>query len=269
MPATGAAWRSRCCRISRKLSIWPFSAPTTYTWFLNGEDITDRDPSWSSSDSITIELDEECGENEIRVIADDGTCDDEDSGLIDVNRRPVAEIARADVGDCDGTLSYSAAASTDCNGAELSYVWDFDGDGVTDSTEEAGTWLYDSCGEQPVTLTVSDGDCDSEPVSTIVYVNESPAAGLAVSASDAHCLEIAFEVTSADCDELQTSDLYSESLSSVTDFGDGSDPVADASGVHRYDDCGIYLVSTTTTDASGCSDTVVREVTLDVIAEVE
>ena len=41
-------------------------------------------------------------------------------------------------------------------------------------------------------------------------------------ASDAHCLEIAWEVASTDCDELQDSDLYAEVLSSVTDFGDGS-----------------------------------------------
>jgi len=245
------------------------SAPTSYTWFLNGEDITDRDPSWSSSDSITIELDEECGETEIRVIADDGTCDDEDSAVIDVNRRPVAEIGSADVGACDGMLTYSAAASTDCNGAELSYAWDFDEDGVIDSTDESGSWLYDSCGERAVTLTVSDGDCESEPVSTVVYVNETPAAGLAVSASEDHCLEIAYEVTSTDCDELQSSDLYTEALGSVTDFGDGSAPVTDGSGVHRYAECGVYLVSTTTTDASGCSDAVVREVTLDVIAEVD
>jgi hypothetical protein len=245
------------------------SAALSYTWFLNGEDITGRDPGWSSSDSITIPLDEECGEAEVRVIVDDGTCDDEDTAAIDVNRKPTAEIARADVGDCDGTLEFSAAASADCNGAALSYAWDFDGDGVTDSTEESGSWLFASCGERTITLTVSDGDCESDPVSELVYVNEPPTAGVAVSASDAHCLEIAFEVSSLDCDELQTSDLYTEALSSVTDFGDGSAPVTEASGVHRYAQCGVYLVSTTTTDAAGCTDTVVREVTLDVIAEVD
>lgn len=247
----------------------PRDTEVSFRWFLNGEEITDRNPSWSTSDSIEIPLDEECGENEVRVEVSDGLCTDEDAAAIDVNRPPVAEIASLVSDPCDGTLSYSGAASTDCNGAELSYAWDFDGDGVVDSTEESGTWAYGSCGERTVTLVVSDGECESEPVAALVYSNEPPAAGLGISASDAHCLEIAWEVASTDCDALQESDLYSESLSSVTDFGDGSPPVTDASGVHRYAECGTYLVTTTTTDASGCSDTVVREVTIDVVAEVD
>jgi hypothetical protein len=241
----------------------------SYQWFLNGEDITARDPSWAGSDSITIDLDAECGENEVRVVVDDGTCTDESSAVIDVNRRPVASIGQAVVSACDGELTYSGAASTDCNAAALSYAWDFDGDGLVDSVAESGTHSYSGCGDRTITLVVSDGDCESEPVSATVHVNEPPAAGVAVSASGAHCLEIAFEVASTDCDELQASDLYAESLTSLTDFGDGSPPVADASGTHRYAACGTYLVTTTTTDSSGCTDTVSREVTVDVVATID
>ena len=250
-------------------AVTPRASELSYRWFLNGEEITDLDPAWASSDSIEIPLDEQCGETEIRVEVDDGTCFEEGTAVIDVNRRPVAEISALGVDPCDGTLSYSAAASVDCNASELTYAWDFDGDGVVDSTDESGTWAYESCGERSVTLTVSDGDCDSEPVSGAVYVNEGPTAGLAVTASGVHCLEIAYEVTSADCDELQDSDLYTEALTTVTDFGDGSPAVEDPSGVHRYAECGTYLVTTTTTDASGCVDAIVREVTIDIVAEVD
>ena len=30
------------------------SATLAYQWFLDGEDVTDRDPSWATSDSIVI-----------------------------------------------------------------------------------------------------------------------------------------------------------------------------------------------------------------------
>lgn len=247
----------------------PRSDPLAYRWFLNGEDITDQDPSWASSDSITIPLADECGENVVSVIADDGACEAAADSTVNVNRQPTAAIARASVDACGQTLTYSAASSTDCNGDPLTFEWDFDGDGVVDSRTESGTHVYEGCGERLVSLVVSDGACPSEPDSRTVYVNEPPTAGLVLSSAAAHCLEVAFEVTSVDCDELQVSDSYSESISSVTDFGDGSPPAADGSGVHRYADCGTYEVTTTTTDASGCVDSVTRTVTVDVVAEVD
>jgi uncharacterized repeat protein (TIGR03803 family) len=40
-------------------------------------------------------------------------------------------------------------------GATLSWAWDFNGDGVTDSTAQNPTWTFNSPGPYPVTLTVS------------------------------------------------------------------------------------------------------------------
>jgi hypothetical protein len=249
-------------------AVSPRPGAVTYQWFLDGEDITDRDPAWAGSDSITIQLGDECGSHQVGVIVDDGTCQVEDTQAIDVQRRPEALIGEANVDACTGVLHFSGTGSSDCNGTPLTFAWDFDSDGVIDATGEAGTFAYAGCGDRLITLRVSDGGCDSEPASVLVAVNAPPEAGLAINPSAASCMEIAFEVTSSDCNLTQPSDLIAESLSSITDFGDGSAPVMDSSGTHRYAACGTYVVRTTTTDAAGCSDFVERTVTVDVIAEV-
>jgi len=250
-------------------AVSPRADQISYRWFLDGEEITDRDPSWAASDTITIVLGDECGPHEVSVEVNDGTCVVEDTSPIDVQRRPEALIGAANVAACDGILTYSGSGSSDCNGTPLAFAWDFDSDGVVDATDEEGTFDYSGCGDRLVTLVVSDGGCDSEPASLLVFVNEPPEAGLAISASAASCLEISFEVTSSDCNLTQPSELVAESLTSVTDFGDDSAPVHELGGTHRYAACGTYVVQTTTTDASGCSDVVERSVTVDVVAEVQ
>ena len=250
-------------------AVSPRMGSVTYRWFLDGDDITDQDPSWATSDAIVIPVGAACGPVEIRVIADDGTCEVEDSATIDVNRAPEAVIGRADVGACTGMLAYAGDGSADCNGTALAYAWDFDGDGVVDSTDASGTHAFSGCGDRLIRLVVSDGACESEPVEIAVHVNAPPEAGIAIGPSPAHCLEIAFTVASTDCDLTRPSALYTESLSTVTDFGDGSAPATADSGVHRYSDCGTYAVTTTTTDASGCTSSVTKQVTVGIVAEVE
>jgi hypothetical protein len=250
-------------------AITPRGTSVTYRWFLNGVEVTDLDPAWATSDTIVIPLALECGPTSVGVLVDDGTCIVEDEEVVDVNRKPVAGIGLAEVEPCDRVLSYAGSASSDCNGSALGHAWDFDSDGVIDSTDPDGTFLYSDCGERLVTLLVSDGECDSDPVTTRVYVNAPPEAGLVVRPSGAHCLEIAFDVTSTDCDLAESSDLYTERLENETDFGDGSATTTEITGVHRYAACGTYVVTTTVRDASGCVESVERMVSVDVVTEVE
>ncbi len=250
-------------------AVSPRTGAITYRWFLNGDEITDRDPSWATSDTIVIGLADECGPQAVRVVVDDGTCQADDAASVDINRAPVAQIGTALVDPCTGLLTYAGTGSQDCNGSPLAFAWDFDGDGIVDSTLESGTHAFTGCGDRTIRLVVHDGECASPPADTTVHVNAAPEAGLTVGPSAAHCLEIAFQVTSSDCDLTVPSASYVESLTSTTTFGDGTPPTSDPAGVHRYATCGTYLVTTTTTDASGCSSTATREVTIDVVADVE
>jgi len=241
--------------------------PYTYQWFLNGEDITDDDPTYSTSDTIVIPLEDECGPTEVSVIVDDSVCVVEDEATVDVNRRPVARSSLA-VGDCDLTLLYDGTGSDDCNvDDELTFLWDLDGDRMPDSTDPSGAFTYPTCGEKAVALVVIDeAGCLSNPVLDRVYANEPPAAGMRVGGGD--CLEILYASTTVDCDLLQTSDLYTESLETLIEFGDG-ESTTDLMGSHEYPTCGTYEMLLTATDAKGCTDTAGRTVTIETVFDIQ
>jgi hypothetical protein len=118
-----------------------------------------------------------------------------------------------------------------------------------------------------VTLVVADGECIGEPVRQPIHVNEPPVASLRV--MPAECLSVDWASASTDCDLLRPSPLYTESLSQSIDFGDGSPVETGTSGTHEYAACGTYLLTLTVTDASGCTSTDVRELTLTAVLTVD
>ncbi len=87
-----------------------------------------------------------------------------DSGLYRIihnaggNRSPVAEAtANVDNGDAPLTVTFSSAGSRDPENTALSYAWDFDGNGSTDSSAAAPSHTYTAKGAFTAKLTVTDG----------------------------------------------------------------------------------------------------------------
>jgi glucose/arabinose dehydrogenase/PKD repeat protein len=74
------------------------------------------------------------------------------------NRAPVA-VAQADVtsGPLPLTVQFDGTASTDPDGDTLTFAWDFEGDGVVDSTDPAPSHTYESAGTRYAELSVDDG----------------------------------------------------------------------------------------------------------------
>lgn len=74
------------------------------------------------------------------------------------NRSPVA-VAQADrtSGPVPLTVQFDGTASSDPDNDPLTYAWDLDGDGTTDSTEAEPSHTYDTPGSVLVELTVDDG----------------------------------------------------------------------------------------------------------------
>ncbi|MCM3659930.1 PKD domain-containing protein [Georgenia satyanarayanai] len=66
--------------------------------------------------------------------------------------------------------------STDPDGPLSAWAWDVDGDGATDSTERHPTHTYTAAGRYDVTLTVTDGDGQSDEASGVVVVTDRPVA---------------------------------------------------------------------------------------------
>src|SRR5262249_52535221 len=62
------------------------------------------------------------------------------------------------------TVSFTDHTFTSDAGGVTSWAWDFDGDGITDSTAQNPTFVYNNCGNYNVSLTVTDA---SHPSNTL------------------------------------------------------------------------------------------------------
>ena len=85
-----------------------------------------------------------------------------DSGIFRIDyikgaRRPIAHAAvDKDNGPVPLAVQFSSAGSVDPEGTSLTYAWDFDGNGTTDSTAANPTHTYTTAGNYNVKLTVTD-----------------------------------------------------------------------------------------------------------------
>jgi len=69
------------------------------------------------------------------------------------------------------TVNFNASNSYDPNGGSIvSYAWDFDNDGTTDSTAQAASHTYSNLGTYTVSLTVTDNDGLTDTTTEIIRV---------------------------------------------------------------------------------------------------
>ena len=97
-----------------------------------------------------------------------------DSGIYRIDytqgdRRPVAHAAATpDSGPTPLEVQFSSDGSNDPEGTEITYEWDFDGDGTTDSTDPNPSHTYATAGNFSAKLTVTDAGglkgTDSVPI---------------------------------------------------------------------------------------------------------
>ena len=216
---------------------------TAYQWFIDSDntaDSTDVNPTFTFSDPGTYEV-------RLRATGPGGS--DEATVTVTVTEPLAAPTANFDVSTDTGEAPLAVTFNNTSNGDQVSYAWDFDGDGTVDSGESSPTFTYTTAGSYTASLTVTnDAGSDSatrtinvsEPVAIVlppvVDFSASPTSGVAP-------LTVQFAInTSAD-----TYDSF------AWDFdGDGTpDNTGDASVTHIYETPGQYNAILRLTNSAG------------------
>ncbi|MBM7513499.1 PKD repeat protein [Nocardioides cavernae] len=88
-----------------------------------------------------------------------------------------APVARASADVTEGSaplaVQFSSDGTSDPDGDAVTYAWDLDGDGQTDSTDASPSWTYDSAGDYTVLLTVTDATGKSATSQVVVNVGNT------------------------------------------------------------------------------------------------
>ncbi|MCF8413523.1 MAG: PKD domain-containing protein, partial [Melioribacteraceae bacterium] len=166
-----------------------------------------------------------------------------DDLLVNVNSAPTAN-AGSDIVVTRGTVQFDGSGSTDSEGGNLSYLWDF-GDGNT-SNEKSPSHLYNNSGEYLVKLIVTDNSGTKNNRSTDqlkVIVNQKPIADAGPDRTVVPNQKVQF-------DGSNSFDPDGEIVKYVWDFGDGN--TAEGKIVeHLYENSGSYSVTLRVEDNTG------------------
>ena len=181
------------------------------------------------------------------LTASDQGCTSMDSVEVTVFATPTAQFQVPD-GECFKTNSFDLSAQG-FYGPTATFEWDFGPDGfpaASTNIQPTGV-IFNTFGPQPVTLTVTDNGCVSQPYTANIQVYPMPDANL-VSIDTVGCEPYVSSFNS-------TSIGHGSLLYELWDFGDGeisnqSDPT------HIYRQNGRFSVSLLVTSAEGCKDSI-------------
>jgi PKD repeat protein len=151
----------------------PDGSIQSYEWDFNGDGVTDgtgekTSHSYSSSGDYTVTL----------TVTDDEGATDTTTQTVSVNKEetetsPTAEFTYSPNSPAvSEEVTFDASTSSD-DGTIQSYLWDFNGDGLTDATGQTASHKFTDSGDYTVELTVTDGQGLSDTVTNTVTVEES------------------------------------------------------------------------------------------------
>lgn len=164
------------------------------------------------------------------------------------NQDPVALAA---LSGCNGlTCSFDGSGSSDPEGGQLTYEWDW-GDGSPVSTGATASHTFATGGSKTVTLTVTD-PLDATAVDTVSAAPVAPPPNAAPTAriTGVSCADLVCSFVGA-----TSSDPDSDALTYSWDFGDGSPAVSTANPSRTYATAGERTVTLTVDDGHGHTDT--------------
>ncbi len=217
----------------------------TREWDFDNDGVTDsteQDPEYTYSVAgvYTVSL---------TVANPDGSDEEVKLGYISVTNAPVPPIADFTADVTEGKVPLTVNF-TDSSSHADTWAWDFDNDGVTDSTAQNPQHTYTDAGIYTVTLTVTNED-GSDTMTRTDYVTVNPLVPpVAEFTSDVNDGKEPLTVNFTDLSENATAWAW--------DFED--DGVTDSTAQnpqHTYNDAGVYAVTLTVTNEDG-SDTMTK-----------
>lgn len=187
------------------------------------------------------------GTYHVKLTASNGGCIGIDTSVITVNEQPSAGMTSVDSA-CSGTAISFKDATTGASG--LSWYWRF-GDGGTSNLQNP-SHTYTTTGSKVVTLIVQAGTGCVDTATKTITVLETPVSAFTNSTA---CLNQLIQFTDA-------STISGGTLNYLWDFGDGSATSTLKNPTHTFSPAGSYDVSLTTTTALGCSNKLVKKVSV-------
>ncbi|MEL6524684.1 MAG: PKD domain-containing protein, partial [Chloroflexota bacterium] len=217
---------------------------TSFLWDFDGDGLTD---STDISPTFTYDSPSPEGGYTVRLTAIGVGGQTQATETITVSDPPDAPIASFDF-SVSGEIAPVEVTFTDTSQGEITgWEWDFNDDGVTDSTTEDPVHTYIEAGTYEVTLTVTGpgGSTTTEVIEiSVVTPLDPPTASFAADpTSGAEDLTVTFTNTS-----------NGSQLTYAWDFGDTTTSDIE-SPTHIYTEPGNYDVSLTVTDPQGQTDT--------------
>ncbi|WP_420577314.1 PKD domain-containing protein [Ekhidna sp.] len=226
---------------------------SSYSWDFDGDglyEITDDNTGFDQSfDYSGLGP----GTYTVRLDVNDGTCDNFYEEEITIYPQPPVPAFTVAASECVNTdISFINDTDESQHTGVISYMWDFNDDGIIDSTDPDPTFAYSTPGTKTVVLYDTIPGCSNVSAEFEIDISSGPIAGYAPSTLSACEGEtIAFTDTSS----VDSQDYF-------WDFQNGFTSTISNPAAQLYENSGSYFVSLTTTDAQGCEDTFVQEISI-------
>ncbi|WP_231593713.1 PKD domain-containing protein [Methanosarcina siciliae] len=231
--------------------------PTSWAWDFDNDGMTDsteQNPShtYVTPGTYTINL----------TVTNDAGEDSEISTDYITVTAPAVPVARFSANVTLGDVPLAVAFTDESTGNATSWAWDFDNDGMTDSTEQNPSHTYVTPGTYTVNLTVANGAGSDDETKTdyiTVVLPPLPEADFSINATYGDApLTVAF------------SDASTNSPTSWTwDFdNDGTIDATTQNLAYTYEQAGTYTVNLTASNAAG-SDSEVKTDLITVTGKVD
>ncbi len=164
---------------------------------------------------------------------------------VDVNSRPVANLAEVKNTCVGKSVAFDASASKDPDGDSLKYMWNF-GDGTKTESGSKVSHEYQKGGSYNVSVAVDDAKdspCSTASTAVSLKVNTPPAADMKIAKACCVDMEQKFDASAS-------SDADGDAITYSWDFGDGTQGSGPKVS-HTYTKPGNYKVILTVNDGSG------------------